>query len=356
MRRGLGRLGDLVGPDAARADPQPADAAVDESSHPLQVRFEPAGADIVGVADDPADDRDLAADFAVLGHDECLCSLSGPSGPTGTCKYSPNSVNEDPDYLSKQLITYLGNKRALLPEIGQALDHVVNRLGRRKLRILDAFSGSGVVSRLFKGRAACLLSNDLEAYAAIVARCFLTNRRDVDVRQITQAIAHLNDRVDAALLQDGPRGFIEELYAPRDDEAIQKGERVFYSNRNARRLDLYCRYLEDVPADVRPLCLGPLLSEASIHANTSGVFKGFHKDRSTGLGRFGGTNADALSRILGEIRLMPPVLSRFSCDVAVSQEDAQMAVQTAGDLDLAYFDPPYNQHPYGSNYLSLIHI
>jgi len=24
-----------------------------------------------------------------------------------------------------------------------------------------------------------------------------------------------------------------------------------------------------------------------------------------------------------------------------------------GDLDLAYFDPPYNQHPYGSNYFML---
>ena len=23
------------------------------------------------------------------------------------------------------------------------------------------------------------------------------------------------------------------------------------------------------------------------------------------------------------------------------------------DLDLAYFDPPYNQHPYGSNYFML---
>jgi adenine-specific DNA-methyltransferase len=262
-------------------------------------------------------------------------------------------VNEDPDYLSKQLITYLGNKRALLPEIGQALDHVANRLGRRKLRILDGFSGSGVVSRLFKARAACLLSNDLEAYAATAAGCFLTNRSDIDFRQVAGATRYLNDRVDSALLQDGPRGFIEELYAPRDDEAIREGERVFYSNRNARRLDLYCRHLEDVPADIRRLCLGPLLSEASIHANTSGVFKGFHKDRSTGLGRFGGTNADALSRILGEIRLAPPVLSRFSCDVAVTQEDAQKAVENTRDLDLAYFDPPYNQHPYGSNYFML---
>jgi adenine-specific DNA-methyltransferase len=35
------------------------------------------------------------------------------------------------------------------------------------------------------------------------------------------------------------------------------------------------------------------------------------------------------------------------------QNDANSAARKVGDLDLAYIDPPYNQHPYGSNYFML---
>ena len=34
---------------------------------------------------------------------------------------------EDPNYLSEQLITYIGNKRALLGQIGKAVMYVKNR-------------------------------------------------------------------------------------------------------------------------------------------------------------------------------------------------------------------------------------
>ncbi len=108
-----------------------------------------------------------------------------------------------------------------------------------------------------------------------------------------------------------------------------------------------------MPAAVREMLLGPLLSEASVHANTAGVFKGFYKDRKSGVGRFGGSNADALSRIRGTIELAVPVLSRYECEVEVRQEDANAAARAVRDIDLAYLDPPYNQHPYGSNYFML---
>lgn len=51
---------------------------------------------------------------------------------------------EDPNYLSKQLVTYIGSKRALLGHIGQAVARVKERVGKDRLRILDAFAGSGV--------------------------------------------------------------------------------------------------------------------------------------------------------------------------------------------------------------------
>src|SRR5262249_30817384 len=63
---------------------------------------------------------------------------------------------EDPDFLSRQLVTYIGNKRALLGTIAIALDRIRLRLGKTKLRALDAFAGSGVVSRFLKAHCAYL--------------------------------------------------------------------------------------------------------------------------------------------------------------------------------------------------------
>ena len=92
--------------------------------------------------------------------------------------------------------------------------------------------------------------------------------------------------------------------------------------------------------------------EASIHANTSGVFKGFYKDRR-GVGAFGGEGRNALSRICGKVQLRKPVLSNFDCESVVLRGDANDVVKSVEPVDLAYFDPPYNQHPYGSNYFML---
>ena len=101
----------------------------------------------------------------------------------------------------------------------------------------------------------------------------------------------LNDRVQSSGL---PSGFIEELYSPRDEANIRADDRVFYTPDNASRLDNYRRLIAGAASAYRDLLLGPLLSEASVHANTSGVFKGFYKDRATGLGKFGGSNARRL--------------------------------------------------------------
>jgi adenine-specific DNA-methyltransferase len=99
--------------------------------------------------------------------------------------------------------------------------------------------------------------------------------------------------------------------------------------------------------------LAPLLSEASVHSNTSGMFKGFHKNPATGIGQFGGGNRDALLRIKGSIELPFPVFSNFQCNSVVYNGDSNAIVKTAPEVDLAYLDPPYNQHPYGSNYFML---
>ena len=259
-------------------------------------------------------------------------------------------VEENPDYLQRQIITYIGNKRALLGHIGQVVEDVKRRLRKDRLRVFDVFSGSGIVSRYLKAHASSIVSNDIEDYAAIVGRCYLRNRSTVDLPALSEIVDELNRRVEEEQLETG---FIEDLYAPTDEERITREDRVFYTRDNARRLDGYRRLIDTAPEDVRELLLAPLLSQASVHSNTAGVFKGFYKNRETKIGQFGGTGSDALVRIKGKIVLESPVLSRFECDYEVLQEDANGAAQRVGDLDLAYIDPPYNQHPYGSNYFML---
>ena len=58
-------------------------------------------------------------------------------------------MNKERKYLEHQIITYMGNKRKLLPNIQLLLNHVKEKLNKDKLIIGDGFSGSGVVSRLF---------------------------------------------------------------------------------------------------------------------------------------------------------------------------------------------------------------
>ncbi len=257
-------------------------------------------------------------------------------------------LTENPDYLTKQLITCIGNKRSLLEFIGKSIDHVKGRLGRSKLNLGDFFAGSGVVSRYMKAHATRLVCNDLEQYSEVLAACYLANAREVNTVELLHALAEMKREVE----EDRQGGFISELYAPGDDRNIKPGERVFYTRRNALYLDAASRAIRRRPEWMRPFLLAPLLSEASVHANTSGVFKGFYKN-GEGIGCFGGRKGDALDRITGDICLQMPVWSNFSCSAEIFRQDANDLARKVKGLDLVYLDPPYNQHPYGSNYFML---
>ena len=151
---------------------------------------------------------------------------------------------------------------------------------------------------------------------------------------------------------DLPIGIIEELYSPKDTKNPQKDERVFYTNENAKIIDNIRRTISEynLTPEQEKFLISPLLIKASIHNNTSGVFKGFYKDSQTGIGKFGGNAENALVRILGEITLECPIFSDNNCDVKVYNEDVNKLVLDIDDVELTYYDPPYNEHPYGSNY------
>ena len=94
--------------------------------------------------------------------------------------------------------------------------------------------------------------------------------------------------------------------------------------------------------------MASFMYSVSYVSNTSGVFKGFHKG-------WGGSNGTAQYRICSDIKLRPAIIYDNGQDNISSREDAGLLVDNLSELlgdvpDIVYLDPPYNQHPYGSNY------
>ncbi|WP_461248537.1 DNA adenine methylase, partial [Treponema sp. R6D11] len=225
------------------------------------------------------------------------------------------------------------------------IKEIQKKLNREKLKTFDVFSGSGVVARFFKQFSNLLIVNDLEKYSSVINECYLSNDDERDEEILRKYYDELTEKINNNLV----KGIITELYAPNDDANIKQNERVFYTTRNAMYIDTMRQLIDAVPKEHQKYFLAPLLSEASVHANTSGVFKGFYKNKETGVGQFGGKNKDALFRITSDITLPFPVFSNFNCETIICNGDSNEIIRSLPEVDVAYLDPPYNQHPYGSN-------
>ena len=261
------------------------------------------------------------------------------------------NFDENPEFLTTQIITYLGNKRRLLEHIEKEILLIAEKLNCQKLVCADLFSGSGIVARMLKKYSSNLIVNDLENYSAVINGCYLINKKDFPVQEYSA----LKSKIEELCSIEKIPGIISQNYAPQNDKDIQKGERVFYTRQNALLIDTYRRLIDDVVKEepLKKFFLAPLITEASIHVNTSGVFKGFYKDKNTGIGCFGASGKNALPRIFGKIELKTPVFSNFESGLEIFQTDAAVLPKELKNLDITYLDPPYNQHPYGSNYFML---
>ena len=97
-------------------------------------------------------------------------------------------MSKDP-FIHQKMITYLGNKRKLIPEI----EKIVQSISKgEKLTIFDAFAGSSVVSRLFTKYSHRLYSNDMELYSYIINQCFLITPNYFQVEMIRNHIQHMS--------------------------------------------------------------------------------------------------------------------------------------------------------------------
>ena len=165
-----------------------------------------------------------------------------------------------------------------------------------KLECLDLFSGSGIVARFLKQHSSYLAVNDLENYSRIINSCYLSNKSEINIEELKILYDKLIEQTKADIASDADSGFISELYAPELEDDVKPGERCFYTPYNARYIDFMRRNIEEfVPHELKPFFIAPLLSQASIHANTAGIFKGFYKNSKTGLGQFGGNGKNAVA-------------------------------------------------------------
>lgn len=256
-------------------------------------------------------------------------------------------------FIYQTMLTCIGNKRKLTSHIRAIADQVRETLKKDRLNIFDGFAGSTVVSRSLSFIADNLYTNDMELYAHIMARCYLITPSIEDQARIRAHIQAMN-----TIAQSGPyqEGIICKLYAPKDTSSIQEGERCFYTRENALIIDTLRNYITaSVEPHLQDYCIAPLLNRASIHTNTAGVFKGFYKDGAKG--HFGGKGENALTRILKPIRLDMPLWNTTTLPQphthCFNKDINTLITELPSNLDLIYLDPPYNQHPYGSNYFML---
>jgi adenine-specific DNA-methyltransferase len=248
-------------------------------------------------------------------------------------------------YLNTQLIAYIGNKRALLSFLQEIFLEI--SADSDTLIFFDPFAGSGSVSRLAKAMGFEVAANDWEPYAYAVNRCHVeTEASELDSAFIGASCVHrafdeLNN------LDHIAEEYIAKYYSPSSTStADYRTERLFYTKENARFIDrireaIESKYPEDDSIE-RVVLLASLIYQAATHANTSGVFKAYHRG-------FGGFGKDALTRIMKPMALQVPALVNGRHNCRVYCEDASRFVGR-GRADICYLDPPYNQHQYGSNY------
>jgi len=265
-------------------------------------------------------------------------------------------------YLTRHLIAYIGNKRALLGFLHDAVSRICTDLDQERVVFLDPFTGSGAVARLARLMGLKVLANDWEFYSYIINRAHLAVNAGeaADLFADRGGYEGIFSFLNNLSPPPEPERYISRCYAPQDTAAADyRRERLFYTRENGLRIDGLRSKIEELyPGFVqkesgsnnsnsrrrieKELLLASLLYQCATHTNTSGVFKACHKG-------FGGHGKDALKRIMAPIHLETPVLIDSAERAEVFRLDASKFLSGRSG-DICYLDPPYNQHQYGSNY------
>lgn len=260
------------------------------------------------------------------------------------------------DYYSKQIITYLGNKRKFISKIDEVIKRIKTDLGVEKINIGEGFSGSGVISRLFKNRVkgGKLFVNDISSYSKILNDCYLTDIDQLSNEELVYLQETLETMKKYVKINNTYEPFISKYWAPKDDNNILSNERVYFTRENAVMIDKMMYFIKNnIGNEYQKFFIGPLIVQASTNNNTNGQFSAYFKDEKKEKGKFGGKNGIDLKRILRPIEPKLPILTNGKSIIKVTQEDVNTWIKKIGEVDLVYYDPPYNKHPYNIYYFLL---
>jgi adenine-specific DNA-methyltransferase len=212
------------------------------------------------------------------------------------------------------MIKYIGSKRLLV-------QHIVRGVSAfpKSERVLDLFSGTSRVARGLKESGHHVVANDHLSYAATLARCYV--QADAD-RWLDQA----SGLIDELSRVEGEPGYFTKSFC-EDARYLQphNGARV-----DAIREEIARRCL---PPELEAIALVSLMEAADRVDSTTGVQMAYLKKWAT--------------RSFKDLGLRVPALLSGPGE-ALQLEAEEAAAEVAADV--AYIDPPYNQHSYMGNY------
>lgn len=217
------------------------------------------------------------------------------------------------------MIKYIGSKRTLVPTIVQ----VVGALGPRNRTVIDLFSGTSRVGHALKRSGHCVRSNDHNAYAHALATCYVQSDRE-DVASQAQTLIDEFNRLP------GRPGYFTETFCVRSR---------FFKEKNGARVDAIREAIahKSLAPEVRAVVLVSLMEAADRVDSTTGLQMAYLKQWAP--------------RAENDLSLRLPSLlprARNGKGAAYCLEGAEAAGLLEGDV--AYIDPPYNQHSYRGNY------
>ncbi len=213
------------------------------------------------------------------------------------------------------MIKYLGSKRRLVPVLGA----VAAASGASSA--LDLFTGTTRVAQEFKRQGLCVTAVDVARYAEQFGLCYIATDADqVDYEALEDAIASLNGLAPRA-------GYFTETFC------IQSR---FFQPFNGERIDVIRDAIEAEysESDLYPLLLTSLIEAADRVDSTAGQQMAYIKQWA--------------SRSARPLELVAPLL--VPGPGFARRGDAVTLAPSLGSFDLAYLDPPYNQHRYFTNY------
>jgi adenine-specific DNA-methyltransferase len=214
------------------------------------------------------------------------------------------------------VIKYIGSKRLLVPAIA-----AVARSLPGARTALDLFAGTTRVAQGLKRAGLLVHANDTASYSEVLAGCYIVaDAERVDPGEIGRLLEHLS------ALPPAP-GYFTTTFCVRSRYLHPKnGGRVDAVRDEIDRLRL--------TPTLRAIALTSLLEGADRVDSTTGLQMAYLKEWAP--------------RAHDDLELRIPELLPGAG--AASREDANALVRRVGEVDLAYVDPPYNQHSFFGNY------